>query len=167
VRARAILVAVDGRLEQLLPEVAVRTARCQMLATAPVAPRFDRPVYYRHGYDFWRQLPDGAIALGGCRDRGGPPEWTCDTEPSDLVQRHLDALLHDVLRVDASVTHRWAGPIGFTDHRLPVLAEVRPGVFATGGYCGTGNVLGPLCAQAAVRMALGADPGVLPALLTS
>ena len=37
VRARRVIVAVDGHLEQLLPELAgrVRTARLQMLATAP------------------------------------------------------------------------------------------------------------------------------------
>lgn len=66
-----VLVAVDGRLECLLPELKgrVRTARLQMLATAPVAMRYTRPVYRRWGYDYWQQLPDGRIALGDARRR--------------------------------------------------------------------------------------------------
>src|SRR5690606_37224469 len=69
-----VLVAVDGRLELLLPELAgeVRTARLQMLATAPLNRRLsDRAVYVRYGYEYWQQLPDGRVALGGFRDRGG------------------------------------------------------------------------------------------------
>ncbi len=44
--ARRVVVAVDGRLEVLLPQLAdrVRTARLQMLATAPVRPRLPCPV---------------------------------------------------------------------------------------------------------------------------
>jgi gamma-glutamylputrescine oxidase len=39
-----------------------------------------------------------------------------------------------------------------------VLEEVRPGVFAVGGYCGTGNVIGSLCGRAAAERALGTVP---------
>jgi len=32
---------------------------------------------------------------------------------------------------------------------------VRPGVWAAGGYSGTGNVIGALCGRAAARLACG------------
>jgi glycine/D-amino acid oxidase-like deaminating enzyme len=157
VHARHVVVAVDGALGRVIRELAdrVRPARLQMLATRPAPPRFARPVYSRFGLDYWRQLADGRVLLGGGRDLGGDAEWTVDAVPSESVQRRLDALLHDVLRIDAPVTHRWAGIVGFTDDRLPFFGEVRPGVFATGGYCGTGNVVGVLCGRAAARSALG------------
>jgi len=75
VHCRRAIVAVDGRLEVLLPELAprVRTARLQMLATAPtVERRIACPMYYREGYEYWQQLPDGSIAIGGFRDQAGP-----------------------------------------------------------------------------------------------
>lgn len=77
-RRQKVLVVVDGRFEHLLLELAgwVRAARLQTLAAAPVAMRYKRPVCRRWGYDYWQQLPDGRIALGGVHDAGDLAEWT-------------------------------------------------------------------------------------------
>lgn len=155
VRCAAVIVAVDGRLEQVLPELAgrVRSARLQMLATAPTtAYRTSFAVYARWGYDYWQQLPDGGIALGGMRDRGGEGEWTDVATPAEPVQSLLEGHLRHRLAVDAPVTHRWAGVVGYTESGLPVFEEVRPGVMAIGGYSGTGNVIGAICGRAAAEI---------------
>lgn len=157
VRCERIVVCVDGSLEQLVPGLrrTVRSARLQMLATEPVPLRVgNRPVYRRFGLDYWQQLDSGQIVLGGCRDRGGDREWTTDATTSSAVQRALDALLHEELDIEAAVTHRWAGVVGFTDTGLPVVRQVGPGVFVAGGYSGTGNVVGALAARALVELAL-------------
>jgi gamma-glutamylputrescine oxidase len=153
----AVVVAVDGGLERLLPELAgrVRSTRLQMLGTAPVPPSIPRPVYHRWGYDYWQQLPDGRIALGGGRDRHAAEEWGAPAEPSPAVQEDLDRLLRERLHVDAAVTHRWAGVVSYTDDELPVLEEIRPGVLVVGGHNGHGNVMGSACARAAAEIALG------------
>jgi glycine/D-amino acid oxidase-like deaminating enzyme len=156
VRCGAVVVCVDGDLDLLLPEVPVRTVRLQMLATAPLGePRWNRPVYYRDGYEYWQQLPDTRLALGGFRDVGGLDEETRSTDPSEPVQQALERFLREHLRVTAEITHRWAASVGFTDDHLPFLGEVRPGVWACGGYSGTGNVVGALCARQAAVQALG------------
>ena len=89
VRCDRVVVAVDGCLELALPELSgrVRTARAQALATGP-APEvaLARPVYARYGYDYWRQLPDGRIVLGGGRDLGGEAEWSCEAQTTATVQ---------------------------------------------------------------------------------
>jgi glycine/D-amino acid oxidase-like deaminating enzyme len=157
VRCDRVVVAVDGRLERLVPALAerVHTARLQMVATAPLPEiRYPRPVYMRYGYEWWQQLPDGRIALGGFRDQGGDAEWTCDAEPCDAVQARIEHFLRGTLGIDAPITHRWAASVGYTGDGLPVLAEVAPGVFACGGYSGTGNVIGALCGRAAAQLAL-------------
>jgi gamma-glutamylputrescine oxidase len=157
VRCGAVVVAVDGGLERVLPELAgrVRSTRLQMLGTASVAPFCPRPVYHRWGFDYWQQLPDGRVALGGGRDRHAAEEWGAPQEPSEAIQADLDRLLHDVVGIDAPVTHRWAGVVAYTNDELPVLEEVRPGVLAVGGHNGHGNVLGSACARAAAEIALG------------
>jgi glycine/D-amino acid oxidase-like deaminating enzyme len=159
VRCGSVIVAVDGGLERLVPGLAgrVRTARLQMVATAPVPPRFPRPVYMRYGYEWWQQLPDGRIALGGFRDRGGDGEWTHDRAPGDAVQGLIDGFLRGTLGIDAPITHRWAASVGYTDDGLPVLEEVEPGVWACGAYSGTGNVIGAICGRAAAQLALTGD----------
>jgi glycine/D-amino acid oxidase-like deaminating enzyme len=158
VRCGAVIVAVDGRLERTLPELVgrVRTARLQMLATAPTAEvRFPRAVYSRYGYEYWQQLPDGSVVLGGFRDRGGEGEWTDRAEPAEPVQGMLEAHLRTRLGVTAAITHRWAGVVGYTPTGLPISEEVRPGVWAVGAYSGTGNVVGAICGRGAARAVLG------------
>jgi glycine/D-amino acid oxidase-like deaminating enzyme len=161
VRARRVIVAVDGRLEALLPELAgrVRTARLQMLATAPTDERtVPCPMYYREGYEYWQQLPDGSIAIGGFRDRAGPGEWSHDARPTAPVQAMLEAFVREHLGVQAPVTHRWSACAGYSNDGLPVIEETRPGVWAIGGYSGTGNVIGALAARAVVALAADGDP---------
>src|SRR5215207_4141755 len=68
VASKAVVVCVDGGLEWLLPELEgqVRSTRLQMLATEPIEPgTIPCPVYDNWGYDYWQQLPDGSVALGG------------------------------------------------------------------------------------------------------
>jgi gamma-glutamylputrescine oxidase len=168
--ARRVIVAVDGRLELLLPELAprVRTARLQMVATAPcalraaaaaAAPAPPLPVYTRWGYDYWQQLPSGRIAVGGFRDCEEAAEWTHSSAPTAAIQARLAGLLRERLRCQAPITHAWAASVAYThaaapDWGAPVCEEVRPGVFAIGAYSGTGNVLGALCGKAAAAWAL-------------
>ena len=164
VRARQIVVAVDGCLERLLPELAtkVRTARLQMLATEPtIEIRLTRPVYARWGYDYWQQRPDGAIALGGARDVAGDSEWTTNATPTPVVQEALERRLRLGLGVHAPISHRWAASVGYTATGLPVVEEVRPGVWAVGGYSGTGNVIGALLGRGIARWLRAGDDALV------
>lgn len=159
--AGAVVVAVDGGLEALAPEVArdrgVRTARLQMLATAPDAGvDRPRPEYRRWGYDYVQQLPTGEVLLGGGRDVGGAGEWDAPAVPTAEVQAHLDAECAR-LGVTAPVTHRWAARAAFTDDLLPV-ATTCSGLHVVGAYSGHGNLLGPALGELAADAAL--DGGV-------
>lgn len=168
VRAPHVVVAIDGRLAALCPSLApqLSSIRLQMLATAPLpARRFPRPVYARWGYDYWQQLPDGRLALGGCRDYSEATERTDDPTPGGDVQVHLERLLRDTLKVKAPITHRWAAVVSYTSSALPIFASPHAGVWAVGGYNGTGNLMGALYGRAAVRRAVGL-PTVLDPLLT-
>ena len=163
-----VIVAVDGRLEQLIPELqgTVRSARLQMLATAPTTEvRLQHPVYARWGFDYWQQRPDGTIAMGGARDLAEATEWTTNALPTDDVQQALEHRLRDVLGVHAPITHRWAAIVGYTALGLPVIAEVHPGVWAIGGYCGTGNVVGSLLGRGLARWRIGGDDSLISPFL--
>ena len=169
---RGVLVAVDGGLDHLVRALRgrLRSARLQMVGTAPAHDvEVARPVYARFGLDYWQQLPDGRVLLGGGRDVGGDAEWVqgppSDAPTSAPVQAHLERLLRQDVGTSAPVEQRWTGVVGFTDDHLPVLAEPEPGLLAVGGYSGTGNLVGPLCAAWAVDRLLG-RPDDLAELLT-
>ena len=157
VSAGVVIVAVDGRLEVLVPQLTgrVRTARLQMLATSPVAGgRLPCPVYGRWGYDYGQQSADGRLFLGGGRDHFLEQEWTTDAAPSDDVQAYLDGLAVRMAGAPVRVTHRWAASVGYTPDGRPLCTGLADGVIAIGGYNGTGNLVGPVAARAAVALAL-------------
>ena len=157
VSAGQVIVAVDGKLELLLPELIgrVRSTRLQMLATAPVRPgRLPCPVYGRWGYDYGQQDAYGRLYIGGGRDVDIDNEWTPDTTPTVPVQSWIERIAARFAGAPVRVTHRWAASAGYTTDGRPIVAEVRPGVVACGGYNGTGNLVGPVAARAAVALAL-------------
>lgn len=157
VHAQVIVVAVDGNLERLLPRLAdrVRTARLQMLTTAPVpAGRVPCPVHARWGYDYAQQDADGRLHVGGGRDRYLEDEWTSRTEPTEHVQQHVERVATRLSGDAVVVDHRWAASVGFTDDGRALCTPVEPGVVAVGGYSGSGNLVGPVAARAAVALLL-------------
>ncbi|MEE2940970.1 MAG: FAD-dependent oxidoreductase [Planctomycetota bacterium] len=169
VRADHVIVATAGGLARLVPELAprVRTARLQMLGTAPARDvELAVPMYLRHGYEYAQQLPGGEIALGGFRDHHEDEEWTDSTDPTAAIQGLLDSFLRDRIGTTAAVTHRWAASVGYVDGPLPVVEELERGVFALGGYSGTGNLVGALAGRAAAEWAAGA-PGPFTELFSA
>lgn len=164
ISARHVIVCVDGKLEWLFPELLaeVRTARLQMLASAPQLPlTFPRPVSMRYGFDYWQQLEDGSVLLGGGRDRFEADEWTTDDAPDARVQAYLESRLRERLGVTTAITHRWAASVAFTDTGLPIARELGGGVFVVGAYSGTGNLVGAVCGRGAARLALTGENSLL------
>lgn len=164
ITSRHVIVCVDGKLEWLFPELlsSVRTARLQMLAAAPELPvRFPRPVSTRYGFDYWQQLPDGTVLLGGGRDHFVDDEWTTDDTPEQRVQDYLTRTLRERLGVKGEVTHRWAASVAFTDTGLPLFTSLGGGVTVLGAYSGTGNLVGAVLGRGAARLALTGDDSLV------
>ena len=163
IRCGAVVACVDGALARTFPELSsrVRSARLQMLATAPTEVfRLPRPVYTRWGYDYWQQLPDRRLVFGGFRDVAEHEEWTDAAEPTVRVQELQERFIREKLGVHEEITHRWAATVSFSSSGLPILEEVRTGVWAAGAYSGTGNVLGALCGRAAARLSTGEQAAI-------
>lgn len=160
VHAAVVILAVDGRLDELVPALVgrVRTARLQMLATAPVGQRLRCPVYGRWGYDYAQQRSDGRLFVGGGRDRFAAAEWTSDAAPTRDVQNYIETVAERMAGRPVEVTHRWAASVGFTADARPLCTALDDGVIALGGYNGTGNLVGPVAARAAVALALDRAP---------
>jgi glycine/D-amino acid oxidase-like deaminating enzyme len=161
--ADVIVVAGDGFTAGLLPELAgiVRATRGQVLVTEPLRElRYERPHYAREGYDYWQQLPDGRLVIGGSRDAAFETEQTDLEATSDLVQARIEALVAQLAGYRPQVTHRWAGIWGTTPDLQPLVGPVpaREGVWVAGGYSGHGNALGLACGDLVARAILGEQP---------
>jgi glycine/D-amino acid oxidase-like deaminating enzyme len=133
-----------------------------MLATAPIAGQlFDCPIYAHNGYQYWRQLQDGRLVVGGWRDHAPDRDQNAPTQaPTRTVQQQLDRFLFETLKLpgDTPIPHRWAGLMAFTPDSLPVVGWA-PGsrrVLLCGGSTGHGNAMAARCARVATALALGA-----------
>jgi gamma-glutamylputrescine oxidase len=164
--AEQIVIATDGSGRGLVPELdeALWPARGQVIATAALGERlFDCPHYARHGFDYWQQLQDGRIVLGGFRDFSILTEMTDDETTTEPIQEALDAFLVELLGELPEVTHRWAGIFGLTQDLLPLVGPVpgHDGVWVAAGYSGHGNVFGLLCGELVAGALLGRDDSLL------
>lgn len=154
VRAGALVVCTNAHASRLV-FARVRPVRGQMLATAPLARRtFARPAYACRGYRYWRQTLDGRVLVGGWRDTALDAEVGEEERVNDAVQRHLDSFLNE-RGIDAAVTHRWSGIMGFSDDGLPYVGLVAGRIFCCGGFTGHGIGFALACAEIVGALARG------------
>ncbi|MDP9246422.1 MAG: FAD-binding oxidoreductase [Chloroflexota bacterium] len=138
VRAGAVVLCTNAYTSHLA-RTRIRPVRGQICATAPLARRiFARPTYAHRGYRYWRQLPAGNVLVGGWRDTAVDEEVGEDDGTSERIQRRLDAFLAEH-GVDAPVTHRWGGTMGFSHDGLPYLGRSSDGLYRCGGFTGHGQ----------------------------
>jgi gamma-glutamylputrescine oxidase len=151
VHARTLVLATNAWLPELGALIGANwlsscifPTRGQIIATEPVSELlFPCPCSADEGYQYWRQLPDGRLVVGGWRNRSFDSELqTYDETPNEEVQQHLDAFVHETLNLpQVNIVNRWAGIMGFTTDSLPLIGRL-PGVpncFIAGGYTGHGN----------------------------
>jgi gamma-glutamylputrescine oxidase len=135
-----------------------------VLVTEPLPERlFERPHYARAGYDYWQQLADGRLVVGGKRDASLETENTAVEETTPLIQERLEAFVVELLGRLPQITHRWAGVWGTTRDGLPLVGRLpgRDRVWVAGGYSGHGNVLGLACGDLVARAIAGDRPAEL------
>jgi gamma-glutamylputrescine oxidase len=147
IRAERVVVATDGALPILVPTMFphVRTKRLHMVATAPTDARLAQQlIYSRWGYEYHHQTPEGRVALGGYSDVDGDGSFTEREEPSPVVLARLERHIRDELGVEAPITHRWVGLVGYGPDERPFAGRVpeHDELYVLGGYNGTGNLNG-------------------------
>jgi glycine/D-amino acid oxidase-like deaminating enzyme len=132
-----------------------------VLVTEPLPEQvYSRPHYARRGYDYWQQLPDGRLVLGGRRDLALEHEFTREEATTATIQHALEEFARDLLGGLPQITHRWAGLFGTTVDLLPLVGPFpgHDGVWVACGYSGHGNVLGLACGELVGRAILGRAP---------
>ena len=135
VDADVVVVAGDGFTASLLPELAavVRPTRGQVLVTEPLDELlYSRPHYARDGYDYWQQLPDGRLVLGGQRDASLATEETDVEETTPLIQERLEQLVAQLVGAHAAGHAPLGRDLGH-DTRPDAARRPRPGPRQTRG----------------------------------
>jgi glycine/D-amino acid oxidase-like deaminating enzyme len=153
------LLTTNAHIRDLLPDYkdVVFPVRGQAFATEPLQKRMFREVIYANfGYEYWRQLPDGRLIIGGFREQAKEQELT-DSEDLNVDLFHG---LHDYFAdlfpplKECKVTHAWAGTMGFSQDGLPLLGSSRslPHLYIMGGFTGHGLGFAALLSQMAAQL---------------
>lgn len=174
VRAAKVLLATNAYIPLLMPlfNGHVTPVRGQVIVTQPLKERIlDKLCYANYGYEYFRQLPDGRLLLGGCREPFRSVEvGYADTLTPD-VQNSLNNYVKDRFPeiVGRSVDYRWSGIMGFTEDGLPFVGELKdkPGVYFAVGCNGHGMGYSLALSKLLVEVSLdNASPGVFDAYRT-
>lgn len=165
-RADRVFLSTNAYAAALGPQwrVDVTPRRGQMLCFTPQRRlRLDDAYYANRGNEYFRQLDDGRVLMGGMRRfepdaEAGRFDGTC--EP---VQARLRAFIERLAGPVAGEVS-WGGAMGFTATGLPMVGA-HPGgggrVWFCGGFTGHGMSMAFATAQAAVAEMLG-EPRSVP-----
>ncbi len=127
IKAHMAVLCTNAYLPQLIPsyQEIIHPVRGQMLCTTPQKPIFDRPIYADHGFDYWRQKPDGRIVLGGWRNLDPDSEVGYAETLHDGIQESMTRFLRRFNGLEsAQIESRWSGIMGFSRDGLPLIGAV-------------------------------------------
>jgi glycine/D-amino acid oxidase-like deaminating enzyme len=170
IRARQAIFATNGYTSLIQPSPGpVMSTYDRVLATEPLTEAQRRSLGLgRHrviseagvyGASYYFQLrPEGSLLFGGGTM---PPPISGRLYPH---AEHADyARIHSAFRerfpqlADVRIACAWGGPPGTTDSRLPIMAEVQPGVYLDAGFNYRGALIGAMSGKIMVGLLLGAS----------
>lgn len=166
VGADRVIFATNAFLPRLLPRAAIRPALTLALATAPLsrdvidAIGLGSTAFYTSDlpYLWGRATREGRLVIGAglAFDADARVERVAidRDDVRAMIERVASRIrgLHPAL-ASVAITHAWGGPIAFREGALPILAEVAPGVVATGACAGHGVALSASIAEIVAQWA--------------
>jgi gamma-glutamylputrescine oxidase len=151
VEARYVVLAMNGYLGRLVPELAgwIMPINNFILATAPLGEAAARALIRddvavadsKFVPDYFRLSADHRLLFGGGETYG--PRF-----PSDLksfVRRYMLRVFPQL--ADVAIDYGWGGTVAITRNRLPHFARLAPEVFVAHGYSGQGIALATLAGK--------------------
>ena len=120
----------------------VYPTRGQIMVTEPVAPFMEGPCYANFVLDYFRQLEDGRVLIGGFRQLEKATEVGYSDHTTEVIQDALYSFLQKHIPVlkNKKITHRWSGVMGFSFDGQPIVGSL-PGdaqTYFLGGFTGHG-----------------------------
>ncbi len=103
------------------------------------------------------QRADGTILLGCASDYPKTLDARPTLEAVALTLRSMQADFPGLCK--ASISRAWAGLLPYTPDTLPVIEEVRPGLFVAAGHV-YGNSAGPMTGKLLTQLVLGEEPEI-------
>jgi glycine/D-amino acid oxidase-like deaminating enzyme len=124
--------------------------------TAPIADlRWSGTWHMEEGYYYFRNV-DQRVLLGGARHLAFDAERTFDMSTTPTIQQALERLLRECIVPgrEFQIESRWAGTMGFSSDKKPIVKRTSERTLAAFGCNGMGVALSPMVAQQAADLML-------------
>lgn len=154
--ASQVMIATNGFATQLLPKLAVKPARNQVLITKPIPGlKIKGTFHYDRGFFYFRNVNDRLLLGGGrCLDVEG--EETEKFGFTSLIQNRLQELLRTVILPNTTfeIDQWWSGIMGVGDQKKPVVERLGPHLSVAVRLGGMGVAIGAQIGEEAARVLL-------------
>lgn len=140
-----------------LPNEVIHPGRGQVLITKPIPGLpFKGIFHFDEGYYYFRNVDD-RILFGGGRNMDFEGETTTEMVLNMKIQQRLDELLQSVILPGHSieVDMRWSGIMAFSPDKMPLIKEVKPGLYTGTRLNGMGVALSSQIGDLLCNMAFG------------
>ena len=151
-------------------DVPVTPQRGQIFVTEPLPPLMTIACLYGNSpnpYIYWRQTRHGSLTIGGCRTVDTHGDWLLGSPGPANSLDIQKMILETIVKVhpgiaDVSLIRWWAGVMGFTPDRLPILGRTEryPNLVSAFGFCPNGILCAPLTGRVIADVVTGAEPEV-------
>jgi len=150
IKARQVAVCTNALIPALLPDLAIQPGRGQVLVTSPIEHvPFHGAFHFDEGFYYFRDLGGQRILIGGGRNLAFNEEATDQFATTETIQLALEQYLRDVIipQIPFTVEMRWAGIMGFSANKLPIVERVNERIVVGFGCNGMGVALGSTIAK--------------------
>ncbi|MBK9247667.1 MAG: FAD-binding oxidoreductase [Ignavibacteria bacterium] len=152
--ATHVAVCTNALIPDLLPELSIKPGRGQVLITAPIENlRIKGAFHFDEGFYYFRNVGD-RVLFGGGRNLDFEGEETSEFGLTPNIQDTLEQLLTSVILPDTpfNIEQRWAGIMGFSTTKMPVVTRVSERITVGFGCNGMGVALGSEIGSTAAAM---------------
>ena len=166
IKSEAVVLCTNAWSEHLHPwfQDKIAPTRGQIIVTEPV-PQFLEPCYCSFVLDYFRQLVDGRVLIGGFRNVDVEKEVGFSDEINPKINEKLEEFLHQhfpLLR-GKKIDYRWSGVMGFAADGYPMIGALDsdPQIFYNVGFTAHGLGFTFATGQLTAELLLnGKDPGI-------
>jgi glycine/D-amino acid oxidase-like deaminating enzyme len=154
IRCHQLILATNAFTNQLTDATKITPQRGQVFISAPIE---NLPIcgsfHYDKGYYYFRHVGN-RLLLGGARNTDFENEQTTEFDTTESIQNTLMEFAHRhiVLPQPLSITQSWAGIMGFSESKIPVVKRLSNKTYLAAGMNGMGVALAPIIAEEVARI---------------
>lgn len=149
-----VLVAANGFVRRLLPDLNIAPARGFVLVTDEQDSLPWKGIFHHdRGYIYFRNV-DNRLLIGGARNLDIKGEETDSFGTNEDIKDHLVKFTSEVLKLEDGweIAQEWSGIMGFSPTKTPVIEQVDDRRFVAAGLSGMGIAIGMEVGQTAAEM---------------